>query len=96
MDLSKVSKKEALQRYFNEKLQKLKMIDQYFELSSTVELNDNNNGTHNKSDDGVATAAGASAGASCHDSEEANQLYLQQWTTKIIDNIEIIVSNLHF
>jgi hypothetical protein len=89
MDLSKVSKKEALQRYFNEKLQKLKMIDQYFELSSTVELNDdsNNNSTHNKSDDGLATAA---------DSEEANQSYLQQWTTKIIDNIEITVSNLHF
>jgi len=88
MDLTKVSKKEALQRYFNEKLQKLKMIDQYFELSSTVEFDDdNNNSSHNKSDDGLATTA---------DSEEANQSYLQQWTTKIIDNIEITVSNVHF
>ena len=81
MDLTKVSKKEELQRYFNEKLQKLKMIDQYFELSSTVDFDDN------KSDDGLAAAA---------DSEEANQSYLQQWTTKIIDNIEITVSNVHF
>jgi ABC-type transport system involved in multi-copper enzyme maturation permease subunit len=73
------------------------MIDQYFELSSTVEFDDNNNySTYNKSNDGVIAAAAASVGASCHDSEEANQSYLQQWTTKIIDNIEITVSNLHF
>lgn len=78
LDIAKLGKVEALKRYMAEKLQKLKMVDQYLELSLNL-----------KGD-------GETMNSSSSSSKDPNsESYIQQWTAKIIDNIEIKVTNLH-
>jgi len=73
LDVEKLGKVEALKRYMTEKLQKLKMVDQYLQLSlitSDGETNEKATDTDNES-------------------------FVKKWSTKIIDNIELKVSDLH-
>jgi vacuolar protein sorting-associated protein 13A/C len=78
LDIAKLGKIEALKRYMAEKLQKLKMVDQYLALSLNLKA------------DGEKLD-----GASTNSKDPNSESYIQQWTTKIIDNIEIKVTNLH-
>lgn len=77
LDIAKLGRVEAMKRYMTEKLQKLKMVDQYLELSLNLK------------DEGADTLSSSSS------KDTNSESYLQQWTTKIIDNIEINVTNMH-
>eukprot|EP01032_Pedospumella_encystans_P015955 gene15955-18222_t len=77
LDIAKLGKVEALKRYMAEKLQKLKMVDQYLELSLNL-----------KTDGETETNASS-------DNNTNSESYIQQWSAKVIDNIEIKVSDLH-
>jgi vacuolar protein sorting-associated protein 13A/C len=73
LDIAKLGKVEALKRYMAEKLQKLKMVDQYLELSLNLKPEETSPTNNNPN----------------------SETYIQQWTTKIIDNIEIRVTDMH-
>lgn len=79
LDIAKLGKLEALKRYMAEKLQKLKMVDQYLELSLNLK----------------GGATGGENSTANNSSNPNSETYIQQWTTKIIDNVEIRVTDLH-
>jgi hypothetical protein len=72
LDLSTLNKEEEFKRILEEKLRKLKVVEKYLELSSSIgQTADNNAGSGSES-------------------------YMQQWSSKIIDNIEIVLQDVHF
>lgn len=78
VDLAGLDKKEILKMMIQEKLQKLKMVDQYLELS-TVILNSEK----------------AESEQQQQSSSSSSESYFQQWTSKIVDNVEMTFSNIH-
>lgn len=78
LDIAKLGKIEALKRYMTEKLQKLKLVDQYLELSLNLKGDENNSNGNNN-----------------NNNNPNSESYIKQWTAKIIDNIEIKVTDLH-
>lgn len=82
LDITKMNKTEILKRYLTEKYQKLKMIDQYFELSYKLDADKLNSSAIDQS-------------TNVSSNNNTSESYLQQWVTKIVDNIEITLSNMH-
>eukprot|EP01038_Epipyxis_sp_PR26KG_P007511 gene7511-10233_t len=72
-DIREYDKAKSVRRLLNEKLQQIKLVDEFIELSSHA--NNEGNSTNN--------------------SNPNDNSYLQQWATKIVDNIEVSISNIH-
>jgi hypothetical protein len=66
-------KEIIIARLIEEKLSKLKVYDEYLELTYSLLMNENGSSKESNKDEG----------------------YLQQWTTRIIDNVELTLSNIH-
>lgn len=75
IDAEKMNRLHALQRLFEEKLQKLKMVEQYAELSLAFKSSEENVKDSKKN--------------------ASNGGYFQQWTSQIVDNLEITLKNIH-
>lgn len=76
VDLDGLAREEILKMMVQEKLQKLKLIDQFLEISSSVMMSSE---SHVEKTSNSATS----------------ESYLQSWTSKIIDNIELSFSKIH-
>ena len=77
---SSAALRELLQKALDEKMQKLKMIDEYLELSHGVLTSE---GSGSSSTGGLLTG------------NTNSESYIQQLTSRIIDNIEISLMNIH-
>lgn len=78
LDISQHSMVERIQRFLEEKMRKIKMLEKYLDLYLSL-------------DSEHASSGGAEAAKK--GSEESS--YYQQWTTKIVDNIEVKISQVH-
>jgi hypothetical protein len=72
-------KEEIIARLIEEKLSKLKVYDEYLELTYSLLMNE-------------SSSRGFTGDSKGSNKDEG---YLQQWTTRIIDNVELTLSNIH-
>lgn len=81
LNLAAMDKEETKKRLLQNKLEKLKLAEKFFESSLSEQ-----------DDDGKGKATETKSGSN---SGNKNPGYLQQMTTKIIDNLEVTLKNVH-
>jgi vacuolar protein sorting-associated protein 13A/C len=89
LNVAALDKEETRKRMVSAKIQKLKMVDKFIDFSSTSVSGDLDDV------DSIHGDAGSDKEKAQKIVPNARATYIQQWTSKIIDNIEITLKNVH-